>query len=96
MTGKLNNDKIIECLKEHYDFNLSDFYKESGKEIIFYPEFIKNKDLIDEINNLSIKYNNIALEHKNTINEIYSSTSWKITKPLRTFSKLFRLKNKMG
>lgn len=88
LTENLNNDKIIKCLKKHYDFNLSDFYKESGKEIIIYPEFIRNSDLANE----RIRYDNLILDYKNTINEIYSSTSWKITKPLRAISKIFRFK----
>lgn len=87
LTEKLNNDRIFGCLKKRYNFNLSNFYQESGKKIRFYPEFISNHDLLNEINNLKTKY-------QNTINEIYSSTSWKITKPLRKISKIFRLKIK--
>lgn len=80
LAEKLNDDKILKCLKKHYNFNLNDFYKESGKEILFYPETVRNNNLF---------------KYENTINEIYSSTSWKITEPLRKISKMFSVKNKM-
>lgn len=98
LAERLNNN-IIDCLKNEYNFDLNNFYKEGGKEILFYPKIIRNNDLLEEINALRFKYNDIFQKNKdliqqyeNTINEILSSTSWKVTWPLRKISKVFRNK----
>ncbi len=86
------NDNVLDCLKNEYNFNLKDFYEESGKEILFYPETITGRNLLDKINNFNSvnqKNKNLIKQYESTINEIYSSTSWKITAPLRKISKIF-------
>ena len=35
-------------------------------------------------------YGGIAIKYKHEIAEVYSSTSWKITKPLRALGKIYR------
>lgn len=96
LAEKLNDKNVFNCLKNEYKFDLSDFYKESGKEILFYPESVRSKNLLEEINNLRFKYNDVLQKKKDviqqyehTLNEILSSTSWKITRPLRKISKMF-------
>lgn len=112
LAERLNNN-ILDCLQNEYNFDLNRFYTETGKQLLFYPEALRNKDLLEEINNLRFQYNDLSQKHndlsqkhndlsqrnkdltrqyeqcQNTINEILSSTSWKITRPLRKISKIF-------
>lgn len=117
LADKLNDDKILSCLQNEYNFDIKSFYAESGRELLFYPEHIRHRRMLQEIadlrNDYSSKLNQLEgtvkqkqealsqqekiivqqqeaiFQQQNTIKEIYDSTSWKVTQPLRKISKIF-------
>lgn len=64
------NDEVLQCFEESYGISLKDLYDFTGVLKTDYP---------DEF------YFEMPI-YKNRLNEIYSSASWKITKPIRKIS----------
>jgi len=105
LMNNVDNDNVLECLANKYSYTLNDFYKQSGKYFNLFPKSFCNeyvnlnhelentkkelentkKELLDELQNNAIG----KVQLNKTIKEIFSSTSWKITKPLRTLKNIF-------
>ena len=91
-----NIDIIIDKLKEEYNYSINDFYKDSGDAYKLYPldlyleanddlkEIINKKD--GELENARRDANELRIE----LNNIYSSKSWVVTKPLRKFMEMIK------
>lgn len=101
------NEELVLCLEKEYGILLNeiydysseykatyyaDSYKELQKLRTDYSELIMHKNKLEEQCQYQ-KDQNVILEK--TIQEIYSSTSWKVTKPLRVLTGLLK-KNKKG
>ena len=78
-------------LKQSYD--LKEILEESRcKKINFFSDLSKDEDLYDDFGLLNIRSASLIAERASLIAErkhIFDSTSWKITKPLRFFSRNF-------
>ena len=76
-----NKNKLFEILQKKYNYNINDFYNDTGMISEIIPmEFIpRYKDLVRELSRLNKEINQILKER----DKILNSKSWKITKPLR-------------
>lgn len=91
----INDERIVECLEEEYQYSLKDYYDEKAKVYKVYPityyeeydqlyqECCKKQGIIREQQELLVKQNSELEKMRNTI-------SWKVTKPLRIIRKLGR------
>lgn len=85
------NSGVVECLRKNYNFNIKDFYADTGLLFNLYPGSIA-KYFDSNMGSESIL---AEIEHKDRIiNGMTSSLSWRITKPLRAVNAIIGKKKK--
>lgn len=101
LLNNIDNKNVLECLSNKYNYTLNDFYTQIGKYFLLYPQIfsIDFQNLKDELESkenanlqLKKKISNTEELLNNTLNNIYNSTSWRITKPLRAFKEIISKK----
>ena len=80
-----------------YGFNHLDFIKLTGKFDVFSMEVKLERDLLcNELNTSKTKENALQMqvaELEKQLNEFHNSNSWKITAPIRSLVRLFKIQH---
>lgn len=77
------NDEMLSCLENDYEISMKDIYD--------YTAAFKSTYQVDADNELE-KYRNGYYAITQQIEEIYNSSSWKVTRPLRIMGKIMKRK----
>lgn len=88
----INNPEVMRCLKEKYNYNLCDYYKETSSKLKLYPiQFYQEyQETVNRYENICGNQQRLCKEleeraknYSDELNVMRQTTSWKVTRPLR-------------